>query len=227
MLIQEDQTPKGAVVLCAGGDHGDTILAEAYQTSLDLSQRGYQCFILLNRTNKNPWSGREAGVDAARLMRIVRKNAQKYRINANNIAFAGFSNGGLTGDAMIENYSGNQKVKDIFPAYIPDELDEIDATPNAFLCIYGARFVGESFDFNGVVYPPTFFAIGREDSCIDNFNAMYPTLLEHHVPVEIHTFAGVPHGQAGVSILDGYIKYPNFEMWLDLADQFMQDLFSK
>lgn len=227
LLLPEDVTPKGAVVLCAGGDHGDAAVMEGYQSALDLNALGYQCFLLLNRTNHCPWSSKEAGVDAARAVRMVRDNAAKYRIAPDNIAFAGFSNGGLTGEGLFEYFSGQQKVKDVFPAYRPDALDEIDATPNAFLCVYGPRFVGDSFDYENVVYPPTFFAVGREDTAMDNLNYTYPDLLAHGVKVEVHTFAGVPHGQAGIRFMDGMVKYPNFEMWLPLADLFMQDVYAK
>lgn len=227
VLVPEDVEPKGAVILCAGGDHAEAVVSEAYGSALDFGALGYQCFILLNRTNMNPWSSREAGVDAARMVRIVRRDAEKYRVRPDQIAFAGFSNGGLTGEGLIEHFSGSQTVKDAFPDYIPDRLDEIDATPDAFLCVYGPRFRGAPFDYENVVYPPTFFAVGREDRALDNLEYVYPDLLAHGVEVEIHTFAGTPHGQAGVHVLDGYVKYPNFQMWVELADAFMQNIYKR
>lgn len=227
MLVSEEVTPKGAVVLCAGGDHGDAHVPEAYQTALDFNAMGYQCFLLLNRTNHNPWTQREAGVDGARAIRMVRNNAEKYRVSPNKVAFIGFSNGGVTGEGVIQYFSGKQTVKGVFPNYVPDELDEIDATPSAYMCVYGPRFAGEPFKWENVVYPPTFFAVGREDGAMDNLRTTYPDLLAHGVTLEVHTFAGVPHGQAGAPILDGMVKYPNFQLWLPLADAFLQDVFDK
>lgn len=227
LLLPEGVTPKGAVVFCAGGDHGDANVLEGYQSALDFNAMGYQSFLLLNRTNHNPWSQKEAGVDAARAMRIVRKNAAKYGIDPKQVAFAGFSNGGVTGEGLIQYFSGKQTVKESFPDYVPDELDQIDATPAAFLCVYGPRFAGEPFDYENVVYPPTFFAVGREDSAMDNLRATYPELLAHGVELEVHTFAGVPHGQAGAPLVTGDVKYPNFQLWLPLADAFLQDVYSK
>lgn len=226
LLLPSGVTPKGAVIFCAGGDHGDAVISEAYQSALDFQDMGYQCFILLNRTNHNPWTAKEAGADAARAVRIVRSQAEKYRICPNQVAYAGFSNGGLTGEGLIQYFSGNQTVKNFFPDYLPDALDEISATPDAFLCVYGPRFAGDSFNYENVVYPPTFFAVGREDTAMDNLNATYPDLLSHGVQAEVHTFAGVPHGQAGVRIIDGGIKYPNFELWLPLADAFLHNAFA-
>lgn len=62
---------------------------------------------------------------------------------------------------------------------------------------------------------------------MDNLNYVYPDLLAHGVEVEVHTFAGVPHGQAGMALLDGYVKYPNFQMWVPLADAFLQNLYAR
>jgi acetyl esterase/lipase len=225
MLIPEDKVPKGAVIVCAGGDHGECVLTEGYQVCLDLNALGYQCFLLLNRTNHNPWNERESGADAARAIRIIRKNSSFYRIAPDHIAFAGFSNGGLTGEACIEYYSGAQTMTDQFHDYIPDDLDLVDATPDAFLCIYGPRFKGAPFDYTGVKYPPVFFAVGREDNAMDNLNYVYPDLIAHGIKAEIHTFAGTPHGQAGVKLIDGKVKYQNFELWYLLADAFMMDVY--
>ena len=226
LLIPEDQTPKGAVVVCAGGDHGDCTLHEGYQSCLDLMKQGYQCFLLLNRTNHCPYAPQEAGVDASRAIRMVRKNAGKYRIDENRVAFAGFSNGGLTAEACIQYFSGTQRVKNHFKDYVPDEYDSCYGAPDAVICVYGPRFKGTGFDYTNVVYPPTFFAVGREDSAMENLNATLPDLMAHHVEVEVHTFSGVPHGQSGVTFY-GNNSYPHFQLWVPLADAFVQNVFAK
>ena len=43
----------------------------------------------------------------------------------------------------------------------------------------------------------------------------------------IHTFAGVPHGMAGDKVFTGRVDYTNFELWIPLADAFMQDVYKK
>ncbi len=226
MLLPTDATPRGAIVVCAGGDHGSASIHEGYQVCLDMNALGYQCFLLNNRPLMNPWGKLEAGADCARAIRFVRKNAEKYRINSNNVAFAGFSNGGSTGEALIRYYSGRQTVAGHFPGYEPDELDDYYGAPDAFLCVYGPRYKGADFDYTDVVYPPTFFAVGRLDGAMDNLHWVYPSLLAQGIPVEVHTFAGVPHGQAGAKINHGGVSpYPNFDLWEPLADAFLQDVF--
>lgn len=225
-LLPGGREAKGAVVVCAGGDHGDCVLSEGYQTCLDFNEMGYHSFLLLNRTNRRPWTGQECGADTARAIRMVRKAAGAYGIRENQVAFAGFSNGGLTGEACIRYFSGKQKVSDHFPDYREDELDGYYGAPDAFLCIYGPRYKGAEFDYTDVEYPPVFFAVGREDSAMDNLNAVLPDLLEHGVETEVHTFAGVPHGQGGMTVM-GERLYPNFQLWLPLADAFLQDIFCR
>jgi len=226
MLLPEDVTPVGAVVTIAGGVHGAGTMNECYQVGLEFNERGYQCFILQCRPNNGPWNSYDTGADAARALRIIRANAEKYRIKPNNIALAGFSNGGITIDFCIEHYSGEQKMTDYYADYQPDEYDAYYGAPDAYLCVYGPRHKGTQYDYTGVVYPPTFFAIGRLDTAIDNFNELYPSLLERGVPMEIHTFAGHPHGYAGWKIIDGKGN-PNFDSWLGHADIFLRDLFGE
>lgn len=228
MLIPNDVEPKGAVIVSAGGFHADACVNEGYQVCRELNRLGYQCFHLLNRTTMDRWNVKEAGVDAARAVRYVRKNATKYRIHPDQIAYAGCSNGGITGESMIQYYSGNKKVQDIFPDYRPDEYDRISADVNAFICIYGPRLQETSFSYEGVVYPPVLFAVGKADEFgINNLNQLYPELVAQGVDVEVHTFSGVPHGIAGSSLLYGKSQYPAFDLWSTLADAFMQDVYAK
>ena len=225
MLLPETETPKGAVVTIAGGTHGAGTINECYQIGREFNALGYHSFILQCRPNGGPWSPQETGADAARALRIIRSRAEVYRLRPDTVALAGFSNGGCTCDFCIEYFSGEQTVLDVFPDYRPDALDALNGGPDAFLCVYGARHKGTVYDWNGVAYPPTFFAIGREDKvCIENMNALLPALWEREIPVEIHTFAGHPHGYAGWKIIDGRGN-PNFDLWVTHADAFLQDAF--
>jgi len=227
VLLPENIKPKGAMITIAGGEHGMNVVSECYQICKNFNDRGYQCFILVGRPNRRPWKGQECGVDVARAIRYVRANAEKYRIKENQIALTGFSNGGIAIEQCIQYYSGKQQVKDIFTDYEPDELDKYSATPDAQICVYGPRHKGTKFDYTNVVYPPTFFAVGRMDyAAIENLNAVYFDLCQRKIPVEIHTFSGHPHGYAGWKIIDGKGNQ-NFDLWEPLADHFIQDVFAK
>ena len=69
-----------------------------------------------------------------------------------------------------------------------------------------------------------FFAVGRLDVGMENLHALYPDLLARGVPLEVHTFAGHPHGYAGWKIMDG-VGFPNFDLWVTHADAFLRDVF--
>ena len=225
MLVPEDVQPIGGIVLVAGGTHGAGTINECYQIGLEFNKLGYQCFILQCRPNLGPWSRMETATDTARAFQVIRANADKYRLYTDHLVFTGFSNGGVTGDANIEFYSEYQKVKGYFSHYVPDELDEYYGAPNAYLCIYGVRHLGTKLSREKFAYPPTFIAIGRKDyQCIASMQGLLPWLWEMNVPVEIHTFAGHPHGYAGWKINDGKGDY-NFDLWVTHADVFLRDLF--
>lgn len=237
MLLPEEVTPVGAVVTIAGGQHGMGTLNECYQNGLEFNRLGYQCFILNSRPNRMPWNGKESGVDAARALRYIRFHAARYRLSSDRVAAAGFSNGGLNIDECIRYYSGDQTVADHFPGYEPDELDACYGAPDVFLCIYGARLHKvndvfgmqfgplEAYDYTRVSYPSTFFACGLEDETgLQNLYPVFNDLVGRGVKVEIHTFAGHPHGFSGWKLIDGK-GFPNFDLWLVHADNFMQDVY--
>lgn len=226
MLIPEEKKPIGGIALVAGGTHGAGTMNECYQIAKEFNELGYQCFILSCRPNLGPWSRKDSATDAARCFQLIRANAEKYRLAPDRLAYAGFSNGGVTGDACIEYYSEGQTVASYYPDYTPDEIDALPGSPNAYLCVYGARHIGTQLSRESFAYPPTFFAIGRKDfGCIDNlYKNLLPWLQERNVPVEIHTFSGHPHGYAGWKIVDGKGDY-NFDLWVTHADVFLRDLF--
>ena len=142
--------------------------------------------------------------------------------------FAGFSNGGLTGELNIRYYSGSRDLKDYYPDYIPDALDAYKGSPDAYICVYGPRFNGMDFDYTDVVYPPTFIAVGLDDhAAAPNLRWMWNDLMDHGVKVEVHTFAGVPHGAAGLALVKGKEPNPGFALWTALADYFMQDIYQQ
>lgn len=226
MPVDKNVQPKGGVLLVAGGSHGAGTINECYQIGLELNAAGYQAFILQCRPNGCPYSKLETATDASRALRLIRARAAEYRVNPDHLAYAGFSNGGVTGDFCVQFYSMGQKIQDYFPDYVPDAADEQPGGPNALLIIYGARHKSTEYWQDNVQYPPTFFAIGREDKvcCQNLFEEHLPYLQDRNVPYEIHTFAGHPHGYAGWRIIDGK-NDPNFDLWLTHAAAFLDDLF--
>ena len=226
VLLPENVTPKGAVITIAGAQQGPNNLHESYQICLDFQALGYQCFLLNSRPNACPWSAVESGADVARCVRIIRSRAKEYRIDPRHIAVMGMSNGGIAGENCVLYFSGDQKMTDHFPEYVPDELDALPGCQDVFLCIYGARHAGTPVDHSRMQYPPTFYATGLEDKQgIINLNTVLMDHFQLGTRLEIHTYAGHPHGFAGMSIIDGKGR-PDFDSWVKHADVFMQDTYA-
>ena len=83
--------------------------------------------------------------------------------------------------------------------------------------------VEDVVDHTVSIYPPVFIAVGRDDFAMANLDHYVAELKDAKVPVEVHTFAGVPHGVTGIRIT-GAKPFANFELWLPLADAFLTDL---
>ena len=145
VLVSPEVTPKGAVLCVAGGFQGRTVVNEGYGIALEFRKLGYQCFVIHNRVNaldfntKCSLNGKENGADIARAIRYIRANADQYRIPADRVAAAGFSNGGATIENCVQYYSGTRTVKEYFPGYEPDELDAYYGAPDVYINVYGQR----------------------------------------------------------------------------------------
>ena len=91
--VRDGTEVKGAVVLLAGGafqaraNYTDTL-----PTAAHLRELGFQTFIVDYRLR--PYTQQEGALDVARAVRFIRKNADVYGIDPNDIAVMGYSAGG-------------------------------------------------------------------------------------------------------------------------------------
>lgn len=216
--VPEGMEVKGAVLICAGGafqfrsdENEGTPVAE------ELANRGYQSFVVNYRLL--PYTQEEGALDLARAVRFVRKNADVYGIDENDIAVMGFSAGGILAGEMLLNFDGlvNGTVLDI--DYVPDALDEVSADAAAdgmIYSFYGRLSVG-STDVEMLRagnLPPTFYCYGTRDPFYEQFLANADAVEAAGVQVERLQLDGRPHGF-------GYR-----EDWFDAYDSFLTDVFS-
>ncbi len=201
LTIPEGVGAKGTVVLLAGGafqfrgDYTDTL-----PTAVQLREYGYRCFIVDYRLR--PYSQEEGALDVARAVRFIRKNADIYGIDPEDIAVMGYSAGGIQAGEFFISADGDVNGSYLDPDYIPDELDEISADASACGMIYSfyGRLSVASLDvehLKSAGLPPTFYCYGTEDPFYRQFEAQVALMEEVGVVTDTIVLDEWPHGFGG------------------------------
>ena len=201
LTVPESVEIKGAVILLAGGafqfrgDYTDTL-----PTAVQLREYGYRCFIVDYRLR--PYSQEEGALDVARAVRFIRKNADIYGIDPDNIAVMGYSAGGIQAGEFFISADGSVNGSYLDPEYIPDELDEIPANASACGMIYSfyGRLSVASLDverLKSAELPPTFYCYGTEDPFYRQFEAQVALMNEVGIVTNTIVLDEWPHGFGG------------------------------
>lgn len=201
LTIPEGVKAKGAVVLLAGGafqfrgDYTDTL-----PTAVQLREYGYRCFIVDYRLR--PYSQEEGALDVARAVRFIRKNADIYGIDPEDIAVMGYSAGGIQEGEFFISADGDVDGSYLDPGYTPDELDQVPADALACGMIYSfyGRLSVASLDvehLKSAGLPPTFYCYGTEDPFYRQFEAQVALMEEVGVAADTIVLDKWPHGFGG------------------------------
>lgn len=178
--VKKGVTPKGAVVLMAGGAYqfrGN--YTDSLPTAAALREYGFQTFIVDYRLS--PYTQEEGALDVARAVRFIRKNADVYGIEPDDIAVMGFSAGGIQAGEFLMHYDEDANGTALDSSYVPDELDQIPAHASAdgmIYSFYGRLSVG-NMDPDWLSegdLPPTFYVYGTEDPFYDQFEEQYDVI---------------------------------------------------
>lgn len=189
-----------AVIICPGGAYN--ILAwpkEGLEVAEWFNSIGVTAFVLKYRVprripDKIHW---EPMQDVQRAIRVVRHQADKWKIDPDRLGTLGFSAGGhLT---LMSGVQYNTKCYDRV-----DEADDVSCRPN-FICPIYCAYLGNGYNDKVVELgklvavtkdtPPTFMAVTWDDSMRGAQSALlFARLREHKVPAELHAYAKGGHG---------------------------------
>lgn len=212
--VAKGVTPKGAVVLMAGGAYqfrGN--YTDSLPTAAALREYGFQTFIVDYRLS--PYIQEEGALDVARAVRFIRKNADVYGIEPDDIAVMGFSAGGIQAGEFLMYYDEDINGTALDSSYVPDELDQIPAHASAdgmIYSFYGRLSVG-NMDPDWLSegdLPPTFYVYGTEDPFYDQFEEQYDVIRNIGIQTSRIVLNGWPHGFGSDG---GWIK--QYADWLE------------
>ena len=162
-----------------------------------------------------PYTQEEGALDVARAVRFIRKNADAYGIDPDDIAVMGYSAGGIQAGDFFLHYDGAVNGTALDPDYVPDELDAVPAEASACGMIYSfyGRLSVASMDEEALRagdLPPTFYCYGTEDPFYRQFEAQYDLMQRIGVSTRRIVLEDWPHGFGGDG---GWVE--DYAAWLE------------
>lgn len=224
-----------AVVICPGGGYGMlAINKEGFKVAQWLNGLGINAFVLKYRLPsdlimKNKTVGPLQ--DAQQAVRLVRRNAVKWKLNPNKIGIMGFSAGGHLASTLSTHY--NDKI------YVPQ--DTTSARPNFSILIYPVISMQQGITHQGskdnllgqnagtetadqysnekqvnAGTPKTFLVHATDDKAVPVENSInyYLALKKEKVAAEMHLYENGGHG-FGLGVEGTNASWPKTcEKWL-------------
>jgi acetyl esterase/lipase len=241
--VWRPERPNGAaVVVLPGGAYQRVVVdKEGIEMGQRLPQDGITVFVLTYRLPGGGHAQRSevALQDAQRAVRLVRKNAAAWGLQADRVGVMGFSAGGHVAASLGTKY--DRKV------YEPvDEADALSARPDFLALVYpvismesgvthdvsrqeliGAEPSAAAIEEHSLDkhvrpdMPPTFLLHADDDSAVNPENSIrfYRALRANKIPAELHIFRKGEHGFAV-----RFTKGLPVAIWPDLYVAWVRDL---
>lgn len=214
------KAPRPAVIICPGGGYSRLAIEhEGIEVARWFNAIGFDAFVLKYRLEEYPFPAQLQ--DVQRAVRMVRSNADAWKIDAERIGVFGSSAGGHLAGMSATLWSHKAGLAN-------DELDSVSARPDFACMLYPVISMQDEFTHadsrtnlmqdktdsqlkdllsleNQVTSttPPAFIIHGQDDSAVPASNSLLfaQSLSAHNVPFELHIFQHGPHG-FGMNKLD-------------------------
>jgi acetyl esterase/lipase len=234
-LPLKNQSNGTAVIICPGGGYGGLLTKrEGSDVARAFAKLGVTAFVLKYRLpNDAIMEDKSIGPlqDALQALKMVRKNALKWNIDASKIGIMGFSAGG-----HLASSAGTH-----FDAQIIENTENIDLRPSFMVLInpvisfsneighIGSRnnLLGKSPSPEKITFfsnelhvnqssPQTFLVHTADDTVVSPENSFrfYNALRKNKVNSELHIYSEGEHG---------FLKKPVFEEWFGRVVNWMKD----
>lgn len=201
----------GIIVSPGGGYNILAIDLEGEEVAQWLTELGYTVFLLKYSVPKKE---KDALNDLKRTIRIVRNDAEKYKINADKIGVLGFSAGGSLSARASTLYNVETYAE-------VDGIDTVSSRPDFSVLIYPAYLDrGENYSITPELKitqntPPMFVFATSDDAYGNSSLVIAKELNDARVPVELHFLTEGGHGyglRKGNAAAEAWPKL--LEVWL-------------
>jgi acetyl esterase/lipase/predicted GH43/DUF377 family glycosyl hydrolase len=242
-LANAEKSSGASVIICPGGGYGMlAINKEGYKVAEWLSSLGINAFVLKYRLPSDLITKNKSQSplqDAQEAVRLVRRNAVKWKLNPNKIGIMGFSAGGHLASALATHY--DDKI------YIPK--DTTSAKPNFSILIYPVISMQEGLTHQGskenllgknanrelsdkysnekqvsATTSKTFIVHATDDTVVpvENSISYYTALKRAKVAAEMHLYENGGHG-FGLGVPGASASWPKTcEKWLIANDLILE-----
>ena len=190
--------PSGtAVIVLPGGGFGYVVPnLEGSEAAEWLNEIGITAFVLRYRTKEEAAAGEPIWQrplqDAQRAVRLVRQNADRWKLNPARVGVLGFSAGGQVASIL---HTSDKAAYDS-----TDEVDKLDFKPAFSLLIYPWQVIDKNGELLEPIKvteqsPPAFIVHTHDDaSSAIGAAKIYIELKKHNVSAELHVYQNGGHG---------------------------------
>lgn len=190
-LPAKDKATGAAIVIAPGGGHRELWSDhEGHNIARWLSERGVAAFILkyrLAREKDSTYKVEEHSLaDTRRAVRLVRRRAAEWNVNASRVGVMGFSAGGeLAALAAMRPEAASPTAA--------DDVDKESGIPSFQVLVYPA--IPQQLQITKET-PPAFLVCGETDrqNISQGLAELYLSLKRAGASAELHVYANVGHG---------------------------------